>query len=145
MTSTAAWVLALATISVSAAELSPPGQIEVFTDRDYPVAAQGHGNVDVYRLDTPGRIEQALSAGLPADPKLAKRIAIQRVRKAAVTQAGYLKQAYEGLVKARQYRLDHLPAIVFDGGLAVIYGVTDIEVALLHYRQWRRIQGDPRP
>jgi integrating conjugative element protein (TIGR03757 family) len=52
-----------------------------------------------------------------------------------------LSHAYEGLVKAQQYRLDRLPAIVFDNGQAVVYGVTDLEAALSHYRQWRRAQG----
>ncbi len=138
MTSTIALVLVLATVSVSAADLSPPIQIEVFTDRDYPITTQGYMNIDVYRLDTPGRLEQALSAGLPADPVTAKRIVIQRVRKAAVTHARHLQHAYEGLIKAWRYGLDRLPAIVFDGGLAVVYGITDLETALLHYRGCRK-------
>jgi integrating conjugative element protein (TIGR03757 family) len=139
-----ALVWALATVSVSAADRPRPTKIEVFTDREAPVATQGFGNVDVYRLDTPARLESALSAGLPADPKRAKRIAWRRVRQAASAQAAPLQHAYEGLVKARAYRLDRLPAIVFDGGRAVVYGVADLEVALSPYREWRQTQdGEP--
>lgn len=139
------FVLALATVSFSEADTLSPTQIEVFTDRDFPVTAQGQLNVDIYRLDTPGHIEQALSTGLPADPITAKRLATERVRKLASSQPKDLKQAFEGLIKARQYRLDRLPAIVFDGGRAVVYGVTDLEAALSHYRQWRQALGRGQP
>ena len=40
------------------------------------------------------------------------------------------------LAKAMQYGVDRYPAIVFDGQ-AVVYGVTDLKAALVHYQMWR--------
>ena len=145
MKSEFALVFALATLPVLASELVHPSQIEIFTDSDHPVSAQGQSNVHVYRLDAPSRVEKALSAGLPTDLDTAKQIAAQRVRRTASSRAGALAQAYRGLMLARRYGLDRLPAVVFDGGLAVVYGITDFEIAVSHYRRWRQIQDDPRP
>lgn len=145
MKSIVALVFALAAVSPLAADTPPPTKIEVFTDRDYPVTAHGHLSVDIYRLDVPGRIEHALSTGLPADPVSAKQIAVQRVRQIDSSRTEDLKWTFEGLIKARQYRLDRLPAIVFDGGRTVVYGVMDLEAALSHYRQWHQAQGRGQP
>jgi len=141
MKSAVVLVFVLATSSFSAANTPPLTKIEIFTDHDYPVTAQGHLNIDIYHLDTPGRIERSLSVGLPADLITAKRIATQRVREIGAAQAGDLKQVFQGLLKARKYQLDRLPAIVFDGGRVVVYGVTDLDAAHFHYRQWHRAQG----
>ena len=48
-----------------------------------------------------------------------------------------MQMAAHGLAKAMQYGVDRYPAIVFDGQ-AVVYGVTDVQTAIAHYRAWRR-------
>ena len=47
-----------------------------------------------------------------------------------------VQNAAVGLAKAMQYGIDRYPAIVFDGK-AVVYGLTDLNSALDHYRTWR--------
>ena len=51
-----------------------------------------------------------------------------------------VKNAYAGVLKAMTYGIDRYPAMVFDHGAAVIYGVTDLNEALEAYRQWYRRQ-----
>jgi integrating conjugative element protein (TIGR03757 family) len=46
-----------------------------------------------------------------------------------------MQRAAMGLAKAVQYGVDRYPAIVFDGQV-VVYGITDLEAALQHYRAW---------
>jgi len=43
--------------------------------------------------------------------------------------------AATALAKAMQYSIDRYPAVVFDGEI-VVYGVTDLTVALEQYRVW---------
>ena len=45
--------------------------------------------------------------------------------------------AYQGLSVAIQYQIDRYPAVLFDRGKAVVYGVTDLQQALGWYRQWQ--------
>ena len=46
------------------------------------------------------------------------------------------QRAASGLLKAAEYGIDRYPAVVFDGD-AVVYGVTDLDEALRHYREWQ--------
>ena len=47
-----------------------------------------------------------------------------------------LQHAATSLATAVQYGLEKYPAIVFDGEL-IVYGLTDLSTALMHYRRWR--------
>ncbi|MBT2969636.1 MAG: TIGR03757 family integrating conjugative element protein [Candidatus Thiodiazotropha sp. (ex Ctena orbiculata)] len=121
-----------------------PHVIEVFTSVKYPlVGARGIGNdshglaVTVYEIDGIQSMEKDLSVGMPADPEKSKRIALHRIQHMDDQSKTKMQMAAQGLAKAMQYGVDRYPAIVFDGQ-AVVYGVTDVQSALAHYRVWRR-------
>ncbi|MBD9357331.1 TIGR03757 family integrating conjugative element protein [Methylomonas albis] len=96
---------------------------------------QGY-DVKLYNLDAPKQLFASLSQNLPAKPEAAKRMLEQRMQqhgRQALQQQ--LVTAYQGLSVAIQYQIDRYPAVVFDRGKAVIYGVTDLQQALGWYRQ----------
>jgi integrating conjugative element protein (TIGR03757 family) len=97
-----------------------------------------HKNIDVqiYELDGIQRFEAQLSSNLPADPNQSKHIALQRIQQLDEANRARMQRAAVGLAKAVQYGVDRYPAVVFDSA-AVVYGVTNIHKALLHYQQWR--------
>lgn len=98
---------------------------------------QGY-DVKLYNLDAPKLLFADLSQDLPAYPAAAKRTLEQRMQqrgRQALQQQ--LIAAYQGLSVAIQYQVDRYPAVLFDGGQAVIYGVTDLQQALSLYRQWQ--------
>lgn len=97
---------------------------------------QGY-DVKLYNLDAPKQLFVSLSQHLPANQTAAKRTLEQRLQqhgRQALQQQ--LITAYQGLSLAMQYQVDRYPAVLFDQGRAVIYGVTDLEQALSLYRQW---------
>ena len=121
-----------------------PHVIEAFTSVKYPfVDARGIGNksrgsdITVYEIDGIESMEKDLSIDMPSDPGKAKRIALHRIQHMDDQTKTKMQMAAQGLAKAMQYGVDRYPAIVFDGQ-AVVYGVTDVQIALAHYRTWWR-------
>ena len=123
-----------------------PHLVEVFTTTDVPIAGEaginrqalsGEKELHVYELDGIRRTEAKLSEGLQADPEQSKRVVLQRFQQMREGDRTRMQRAAMGLAKAMQYGVDRYPAIVFDGQ-AVVYGVTDVQIALAHYRTWRR-------
>ncbi|MGY6275084.1 TIGR03757 family integrating conjugative element protein [Methylomonas sp. MgM2] len=98
---------------------------------------QGY-DVKLYNLDAPKQLFADLSQNLPANQEAAKRTLEQRMQqygRQALQQR--LIAAYQGLFVAIQYQVDRYPAVLFDQGQAVVYGVTDLQQALGFYRQWQ--------
>ena len=123
-----------------------PHLVEVFTTADAHIAGEaginsqvlrGEKELHVYELDGIRRTEAKLSEGLPADPEQSKRVVLQRFQQLSEEDRTRIQRAAMGLAKATQYGVDRYPAIVFDGQ-AVVYGVTDVQIALAHYRIWWR-------
>lgn len=121
-----------------------PHAIEAFTSVKYPfVDTRGIGNksrgpdITVYEIDGIESMEKDLSIDMPADPEKSKRIALYRIQHMGNQTKTKMQMAAQGLAKAMQYGVDRYPAVVFDGQ-AVVYGVTDVQTALAHYRTWRR-------
>ena len=140
-------VLALLVGNVAHADLTArglPARVEVFTIADFPVTRDSNpsrlssGVIDfhIYELDGIQHIERKLSKGLTADPDRSKQIALQRIQQLDEQTMAAVQNAAVGLAKAMQYGIDRYPAIVFDGK-AVVYGLTDLNSALDHYRTWR--------
>jgi integrating conjugative element protein (TIGR03757 family) len=125
----------LAAVLATSAQAEAP-RIEVFTTARHPIVPAHRAGVEVYHLDAPAAIEAELSATLPPDPDGASQFASAWILGAWRELAEALTRAYRGLLKARQYGLARLPAIVFDGR-AVVYGITDLDQALGDYRRWR--------
>ena len=122
--------------------------IEVFTTAQYPIQEhtvphaphEARGHYTRYDVDRISLLQQALSHGLPADPARAKQRVLQRFQAMDATLSQPLENAGKGLAQAMTYGIDRLPAVVFDGR-AVIYGLTDIDEALVRYHQWREGAG----
>ena len=121
-----------------------PHVIEAFTSVKYPIVdARSIGNksrgleVIIYEIDGIESIEQDLSVDMPSDPEKSKRIALYRIQHMDDQAKTKIQMSAQGLAKAMQYGVDRYPAIVFDGQ-AVVYGVTDVQIAIAQYRAWHR-------
>jgi len=110
--------------------------IEVFTDSKFQVVSVSE-NTTVYVMDHIDQLQQTLSKNLPSEPDKAKRVVLARFQQMDAQLSGELENAAKGLVQAMQYNIDRYPAIVFDG-VAVVYGVTDVEAATQLYRRWQK-------
>jgi len=133
-------VLFPALLQAASPSTSMPSSIEVFTNGRYPISGTGSASVPVqiYDLDAPDRLEDALSADLPLNPEQAKTIVLKRLNDLGAELADMVDQAYEGVTKAMSYELTKIPAIVFDDGVSVIYGISDINEAIKHYQLWQQ-------
>lgn len=131
------WVLVLAAGKPVRAGEAP--RIEVFVTEEFLPLAATQG-ASVYVIDGLSRIETGFSRGLPADPKAARALVLERFARMEAGQGPQLENAAQGLVRAMHYGIDRYPAIVFDGQ-AVVYGLTDLDLARQFYRRWQ--QGRP--
>ncbi len=107
--------------------------VEVFTDSTAYWLANAQG-ATVYDLSAPKRLLDAMGLGLPKNPEQAKAIAAGRFN---AGKPG-LAAAFGGHALAVQYGIAKIPAIVFNRGEAVAYGLTDVARAASLYRQWRQ-------
>ena len=119
--------------------------IEVFTIMDRQVRweleaeikeAYQHIDFQVYELNRIQLVETELSNDLPTDSNQSKQITLQRIQRLDKRALAAVQNASVGLAKAMQYGVDRYPAIMFDGDM-VVYGLTDLRVALDHYQTWR--------
>ena len=95
--------------------------------------------ISVYHLDGIQHLEHALSANLPREQAVAKRMALQRIQHLDPNATARLQEAAAGAARAVQYGVDRIPATVMDGQF-VVYGRTDLSTALAYYQRW--ISGD---
>lgn len=123
-----------------------PHLVEVFTITESPITSVSAFDQQpvskeielcVYEIDGIRHIEAKLSNELTNNPEQAKRITLDRIQHMDDQSKTKMQMAAKGLAKAMQYGVDRYPAIVFDGQV-VVYGVTDVQSALAHYRVWRR-------
>lgn len=115
--------------------------LEVFTSGEFPVGGQDDrrlqgASVTVYAVDGLEQFDLALSQNLPTDADAAKAEALRRIGELDDARIAPAKDAAIGLAKAVQYGVDRYPAIVVNG-TAVVYGVTDLVVAVARYEVWR--------
>jgi integrating conjugative element protein (TIGR03757 family) len=123
-----------------------PTSIDIFTTTNQPIS-KVHAfvnqlpdiEVQIHKLDGIKRFEVYLSAGLPGDTGNAKDIALKRLGQVSKATRHQLEHSATALAAALQYGVQQYPAIVFDGEF-VVYGVTDLSIALAHYRQWQQGQ-----
>ena len=83
---------------------------------------------------------ERLSVDLPNIPAEAQRIAEARLKALTAQDKEVLKQASTSVIRAAEYKIVKVPAIVFDGK-GVIYGIADVEQARVMYRSWRARRG----
>ena len=130
-------------LGTAASALADPAEpVEIFAVAADPITgvealrAAGHP-VQVYDLDAPAALDADLSRDLPADP-LAARAQVQN-RLAGADRTALVRRAqvaYASALRALDYGLERIPAVVFDRR-AVVYGEWDLVEALARYRQWR--------
>ena len=110
--------------------------ITVITSNTKPVAAFGFNNIHYLNLDAVNLFEQELSRDLPSEENKARDIVNSRI-----TTIGQeilhqrLLEAYRAVFTAIEFDVDRYPAIIFDSKF-VVYGVTDVGVALQKYYTW---------
>lgn len=152
------WLLLLGTLALPSLALaagaettnaSLPQKIEVFTNCALPVTGVEQTarlipgeRLKIFDLDAVAALEQEISVGLPADSAEAKRIAAQRMSALTPDRVLRFARAYQGVIQAKRYGLTMVPAVVFDGGHSVIYGETDLAVALALYHDWKLQRGN---
>ena len=138
-------VLFAGTTFANQREPNSPHLIEVFTSAQYPIFetdTKGSGSdlqrpeITLYEIDGIQSVERDLSLNLPVEPQPSKQIALQRIQNLDEQTRSRMQASATALAKAMQYGIDRFPAIVFDGQ-AVVYGVTDLQVALAHHESWR--------
>lgn len=111
-----------------------PSTIDVFVTSNAEISGQ-RADVKVYVVDGLAALDRELSEGLPRDPKAAQKEALKRINALGDGFRARAESAAEGLVLAQEYGIKRVPAIVFDDGISVVYGVTDIGDAIEIYRQ----------
>ncbi len=117
--------------------------LEVITDqpnliRDAVKLRQQGITVTLYDLTAGDRMANAMSKGLTGPDQQALRQVQQRI--AAIGRQQFeaqLKHAFQAVIQSVAYQLDRHPAVVFNQGEAVVYGVTDLQTALGYYQHWK--------
>ena len=125
-----------------------PQKIEVFTDRAHPFTGLEQAarmlpgeRLKIFDLDAVTALEHEISVGLPADETEAKRVAEQRLIAMGSDLVVRAARAYQGVIQTLRYGLTTYPAVVFDDGRSVVYGETDLAVALSLYHAWKIQKG----
>ena len=123
-----------------------PTSIEIFATSDQLISVVDTFvdqlpdiEVRIHKLDGIKQLEGYLSEGLPANPDKARQLALERLQHLSKATRSQLERSATALAQAVQYGVEQYPAIVFDGEL-VMYGLTDLSVALTHYRHWQQGQ-----
>ena len=114
----------------------PAATVEVFSNS--AIYLTNIRDARVYLLDSMEVLDSELSVGLPTNERDAQAILRQRLHAlGAAALASRTKSAAEGIVQSARYGVDRIPAVVVNGE-AVIYGVTDIDVARAIFQQSSR-------
>ena len=136
--------LAAGILLIPALTLAPQAfaleSVEVFTDPAlFPVALGNSGvAVEVHDLSAQQKLLDELGQGLPGNPSLAKDMAASRLETAGFRQR--LADTTTAALLASRYGITKIPAIVFDRGAAVAYGLTDVNQAVQVYQHWKEAQ-----
>ena len=129
----AAITFLILTCCLTTARAADSVPIDVFTDSTAYRLVNAEGAA-VYDLSAPQRLLDGISQGLPKNPETAKAIATGRFNAGRPSLAA----AFGGHALAMRYGIAKIPAIVFNHGEAVAYGLTDVAQAASLYRQWRQ-------
>jgi integrating conjugative element protein (TIGR03757 family) len=130
----------LAHLAVSQAAEPLPARVEIITNGAHPMATEAlarRGLAFVYDdLDAPAALSAVLGRALPADREAARRLMLARLRDGGEALTARVRESFQGLLQARAYGIDRIPAIVLDGAL-VVYGVSDAGEALTRFDAWQ--------
>ena len=135
--------VALTILEASADDL--PQSIVAITSNQRPIdsvdwngtsPSENKPEITILSLDAVQSIQEQLSEGLPNDETLARALVQQKIAEIGRSKLeDELRTAYLPLGTMMAYGLDRYPVIIFDKQ-AVIYGMTDLSLAINRYRQW---------
>lgn len=124
-----------------------PVLIEAITDPDHPlqrveaVTRSGH-QVQRYDLKAPDQWVRRMTQGLPQTETALKHGLEQKLNALGPREVSRLfNEAFLGLGAALKYGVNRYPVLIFDQGVAAVYGVTDVEVGLKLYQDFQRRGG----
>lgn len=116
-------------------------KVEAFHDHETRLVnverAERIAEVTAYDLSAPDQLEEKLSEGLSSNPAEAKKQAQTRIKNGGRELQQQLTSAYEGSLKAMQYDIQKLPAVIFNGGQYVIYGEADVHRSIQMFKDKR--------
>ena len=114
-------------------------QTVIYTTVNQPVDSPAPGVV-VQMLEDVNRLEKQLFPSLTAEPVEAEMQARLRMQQADwKIQEARLTRAYQALLDAHTTGITKVPAVVFDGHY-VVYGTTDVALALKKWDAWREVK-----
>ena len=114
-------------------QISVAQQVEVFTASGVPHPTYPGLSPVWYELDAAERLEDQIPT-FSADPEKAEEEAMVWVNRHGHDYAEMAKKAHEPKLKAMEYQLLKVPAIVIEGKY-VVYGSVDVPLALRLYHQ----------
>ncbi len=91
-------------------------------------------DIKYYLIDGGIGFEAKISQGLSANENKAMQQVKQRFAKYKSQWVSSAKRAWQGAINAQSLNIEKVPAITFDKGKTVIYGVTDLSAALRIYK-----------
>ena len=98
--------------------------------------SKNNPEITILSLDAVQSIQDQLSEGLPNDETLARASVQRKIAEIGRSKLeDELRTAYLPLSTMMAYGLDRYPVIIFDKQ-AVIYGMTDLSLAINRYHQW---------
>jgi integrating conjugative element protein (TIGR03757 family) len=126
----------------AAANTGPaPGHIDVFVTSTIEVIGVERLReqlpdirVGIHSIDRIEQVKATLSRDLPGKAKMAKRLALERMKHLHRDDHDRLRQSAESLLLAHQLGVHRYPAIVFDRQY-VVYGMIDLLRAYTLFRE----------
>jgi integrating conjugative element protein (TIGR03757 family) len=95
--------------------------------------------IRLFVLDGIQRLEAELSQELPADTRTAKQMVLSRLQGIDKEGRDQIAASAQALARAAELGIDRYPAVVFDQQW-VLYGLTNLSVAVTLYRRWQASQ-----
>ena len=137
------WCIAAESTIARTATGALPSSVEVFTtqnERPTRRQSQKQAEIRVFVLDGIQQLEATLSHSLPADRAMAQRVVLNRLQRLNGEWQKSVKASAEALMRAQELGVQRYPAIVFNEKW-VVYGLTDLDAAIVHYHGWRGGKG----
>ena len=139
--------VALTILEASADDL--PQSIVAITSNQRPIhpvdwnstsPSENKPEITILSLDVVQSIQDQFSEGLPNDETMARALVQQKIAEIGRSKLeDELRAAYLPLGTMMAYGLDRYPVIIFDKQ-AVIYGMTELSLAINRYRQWLKVK-----
>jgi integrating conjugative element protein (TIGR03757 family) len=90
---------------------------------------------DPYLIDGGRDFEQKISIGLSSNKNKAEKQIKQRFEKNKNNWVAEAKTSWQGAINAQALNIEKVPAITFDKGKTIIYGVLNLAKALTIYKR----------